>query len=402
MSKDTNVPRIRFKGFTNAWEQQKFKEILKEFSIRSKIENEYPVLSSTNSGMEIRNGRVSSESNIGYKIVKNGNLVFSPQNLWLGNINVNYIGTGLVSPSYKTLNFKKVNPQFIIPQLKTSKMLEKYKNASTQGASVVRRNLDTTAFYQITIRVPNIAEQSKIGNFFNKVNSILTLQERKLELYKQLKKYLLQKMFANEQEKVPQIRFKGFDEDWEKDKLSQLTDRIKRKNNELTSNTPLTISAKYGLIKQTLFFNKEVASKNLRNYILLKKGEFAYNKSYSTDFPFGAIKRLDKYNYGALSTLYIAFKTRTVDSDYLVCYFDSNKWHKEIYQIATEGARNHGLLNISPVDFFNSKLVIPKNVSEQFKIGKLIIKIDNYLKWNYQIQENYSKLKQYLLQNLFC
>ena len=85
------VPELRFKGFTDDWEERKFGELLKEFSIKSKIEDEYNVLSSTNSGMEFREGRVSGTSNLGYKIIKNGDLVLSPQNLWLGNININNI-----------------------------------------------------------------------------------------------------------------------------------------------------------------------------------------------------------------------------------------------------------------------------------------------------------------------
>ncbi|RBT57427.1 restriction endonuclease subunit S, partial [Enterococcus hirae] len=142
------VPEIRFPGFTEDWEQRTLGDILKEFSIKSKVENEYTVLSSTNSGMEIRNGRVSGVSNLGYKIIENGDLVLSPQNLWLGNININNVGTGLVSPSYKTFKFIKVDPGFIRPQLRTARMLEEYKNSSTQGASVVRRNLELGSFYQ--------------------------------------------------------------------------------------------------------------------------------------------------------------------------------------------------------------------------------------------------------------
>ena len=169
------VPELRFAGFADDWEERKLGDLLKEFSIKSKIEDEHKVLSSTNSGMEFREGRVSGTSNLGYKIIKNGDLVLSPQNLWLGNININNIGKGLVSPSYKTFEFINIDSSFINPQLRTQKMLEEYKNSSTQGASVVRRNLEIDSFYQIKIFVPTISEQEKIGSFFKQIDDTIAL-----------------------------------------------------------------------------------------------------------------------------------------------------------------------------------------------------------------------------------
>lgn len=192
----SKIPEIRFSGFTDDWEQRKLSDFLTEFSVKSKVENEYLVLSSTNNGMEIRTGRVSGQSNIGYKVVKNGDLVLSPQNLWLGNININDIGVGLVSPSYKTFKLKSVDSYFIKPQLKTAKILDEYKNSSTQGASVVRRNLEIESFYEINMKIPIQEEQIKIGNFFKQLDETIMLKERKLEILKNMKKSFLQKMFV--------------------------------------------------------------------------------------------------------------------------------------------------------------------------------------------------------------
>ena len=145
---------------------------------------------------------------------------------------------------------------------------------------------------------------------------------------------------------------------------------------------PLTISAQYGLIDQNEFFDKRIASKDVRGYYLIKKGEFAYNKSTSVDAPLGAIKRLDKYKNGVLSTLYILFKIiddTSTDSDYLVTYYATDLWHRGIQSIAAEGARNHGLLNIAPNDFFETMLSIPLNVSEQKKVGYFFISLDHLI-----------------------
>lgn len=170
--------------------------------------------------------------------------------------------------------------------------------------------------------------------------------------------------------------------DWEQRKLGDLTERVTRKNQDLVSELPLTISAQYGLIDQNEFFDKRVASKDVSGYYLIKNGEFAYNKSTSSDAPWGAIKRLDRYENGVLSTLYIVFSIKDnvpIDSDFLVSYYSTNLWHKGIHEIAAEGARNHGLLNIAPSDFFETKLMVPQDIEEQRKIGKYFAQLDTLI-----------------------
>ena len=222
-------------------------------------------------------------------------------------------------------------------------------------------------------------EQAMIGSYFQSLDHLITLHQRKCEQTKNLKKYMLQKMFPQNGAKVPEIRFDGFTYDWEQRKLGDLVDRVTRKNQDLVSELPLTISAQYGLIDQNEFFDKRVASKDVSGYYLIENGEFAYNKSTSTDAPWGAIKRLDRYENGVLSTLYIVFgikENNPVDSDFLVSYYSTNLWHKGIHEIAAEGARNHGLLNIAPADFFETRLMIPQDIEEQKKIGKYFIELE--------------------------
>ena len=164
--------------------------------------------------------------------------------------------------------------------------------------------------------------------------------------------------------------------------MGDLVDRVTRKNQDLVSELPLTISAQYGLIDQNEFFEKRVASKDVSGYYLIENGEFAYNKSTSTDAPWGAVKRLDRYENGVLSTLYIVFgikENNPVDSDFLVSYYSTNLWHKGIHEIAAEGARNHGLLNIAPADFFETELTIPQDIEEQKKIGKYFEELERLI-----------------------
>ncbi len=144
---------------------------------------------------------------------------------------------------------------------------------------------------------------------------------------------------------------------------------------------PLTISAQKGLINQYDYFDKQIASLNLSNYYIIQNGEFAYNKSYSNGYPYGAIKRLDYFEQGALSSLYICFSISNIDSDYLVKYFDSGKWNKQVKLISGEGARNHGLLNLSPDDFFNINIMISPSEEEQTKIAHFLNLINSKIKY---------------------
>lgn len=202
----------------------------------------------------------------------------------------------------------------------------------------------------------------------------------------------------------PEIRFKGYTDEWEQRKLGDLVDRVTRKNQDLVSELPLTISAQYGLIDQNEFFDKRVASKDVSGYYLIENGEFAYNKSTSTDAPWGAIKRLDRYENGVLSTLYIIFgikENNPVDSDFLVSYYSTNLWHKGIHEIAAEGARNHGLLNIAPADFFETKLMIPQDIEEQKKIGKYFEELERLITLHQRKCDEVKTLKKYMLQKMF-
>ena len=271
-----------------------------------------------------------------------------------------------------------------------------------QGIS--RYNISKNKVMEVSIPIPNLEEQTMVGQYFSNLDHLITLHQRKCDQTKNLKKYMLQKMFPQNGAKVPEIRFDGYTYDWEQRKLGDLVNRITRKNQDLVSELPLTISAQYGLIDQNEFFDKRVASKDVSGYYLIENGEFAYNKSTSTDAPWGAIKRLDRYENGVLSTLYIVFgikENNLVDSDFLVSYYSTNLWHKGIHEIAAEGARNHGLLNIAPADFFETKLMIPQDIEEQKKIGKYFEELDHLITLHQRKCDELKKMKKYMLQNMF-
>ena len=186
--------------------------------------------------------------------------------------------------------------------------------------------------------------------------------------------------------------------------MGEICARVTRKNKNGESDLPLTIASQYGLIDQRDFFSKVVAAKDMSNYYLLNKGEFAYNKSYSNGFDYGSIKRLNAYEKGCLSTLYICFgiTSDAVESDYLECYFDTLKWYDDVAMICAEGARNHGLLNVNTTGFFDEvSVVIPTSKEEQRKISRCLNNLDNLITLHQRKCDETKELKKYMLQKMF-
>ena len=258
-------------------------------------------------------------------------------------------------------------PEFTNAILNTSRFEEEI--AMNMGATI--NQITGYMFSKMEFKVPCLDEQKKIGEYFEKLDNLITLHQRQPFLHSPPDISL-----------IVQLTPPFYTFSWEQRKLGELVDRVVRKNTNNESTLPLTISAQYGLVDQITYFNNRVASRDVSNYYLVLNGEFAYNKSTSDGYPFGAVKRLDLYEKGVLSTLYIVFspkKEQQIDSDFLTVFFDTDRWHKGVAERAAEGARNHGLLNISAEDFFDIDLSVPKDVAEQKQIGAFIRQLDNLI-----------------------
>lgn len=405
-------PTIRFKGYTDDWEQRKLGDVLERRIEQRQQSEEYPRLAFA-SGQGViplserktnnREQLTKDEYTKKYLVTELNDIVYNPANVKYGAIDRNKCGRGLISPIYVTFTTNEI-PGFI-ERIVTSHDFQQRALRFEEGTVTKRQSVNPEDLVTLDILVaPKREEQQKIATYFDSLDHLITLHQRKCEETKILKKYMLQKMFPQNGQKVPEIRFKGFTDDWEQRKLGDLVDRVTRKNQDLVSELPLTISAQYGLIDQNEFFDKRVASKDVSGYYLIENGEFAYNKSTSTDAPWGAIKRLDRYENGVLSTLYIVFgikENNPIDSDFLVSYYSTNLWHKGIHEIAAEGARNHGLLNIAPADFFETKLMIPQDIEEQKKIGKYFEELERLITLHQRKCEELQNIKKFMLQNMF-
>ena len=274
--------------------------------------------------------------------------------------------------------------------------LGQYSDQSAQPGLAVNKLL------KLKVLLPPISEQKKIAKLLSLLDERIATQNKVIEDLKKLKSAIVEKVFCSPNQEYPMFRIEGFELALSTYKMSDFSSRIATKKKDSKCSLVLTIAAQYGLVNQESFFNKSVASENLTGYYLLHKGEFAYNRSYSAGYDWGAVKRLDNYDEGVLSTLYICFKINEtiVDSDYLAYYFESTKWHRGLSDIAGEGARNHGLLNVSMADYFNTKHRFPV-IEEQKAIAKILNAITEKERKATLLGGCYQKQKQYLLRQMF-
>ncbi|WP_308378186.1 restriction endonuclease subunit S [Serratia marcescens] len=237
-------------------------------------------------------------------------------------------------------------------------------------------NLSAKQVQELPVLIPPLAEQKKIAEILSIWDKAISVTQKFLANSQQQKKALMQQLLTGKKRLLDENGTR-FSETWKLYALSKLFQRVTTKNNG-KSNNVVTISGQHGLIKQEDFFKKTVASDTLDGYFLLKKGQFAYNKSYSNGYPMGAIKRLNRYPEGVVTTLYICFELTTPKKscgDYWEHYFESGLLNNSLSQIAHEGGRAHGLLNVKPSDFFSLKVAVP-GFEEQQKIASVLSAAD--------------------------
>ena len=381
------------------------------------LESTLPLTISAQYGLinqnEFFDKRIASKDVSGYFLVRNGEFAYNKSTSsdapWGAIKRLDRYESGVLSTLYivfKISDERKTSSDYIVTYYNTDLWHKGIQAIAAEGArNHGLLNVAPADFFETNLTMPkDYAEQQQIGSFFQQLDYLITLHQRKYDKLQVLKKAMLEKMFPKNGSSVPEIRFKGFTDAWEQRKLGEVVERITRKNENLESTLPLTISAQYGLINQNEFFDKRIASKDVSGYFLVRNGEFAYNKSTSSDAPWGAIKRLDRYESGVLSTLYIVFKIsdeRKTSSDYIVTYYNTDLWHKGIQAIAAEGARNHGLLNVAPADFFETNLTMPKDYAEQQQIGSFFQQLDYLITLHQRELEKLQNIKKSMLEKMF-
>ena len=357
----------------NDWEQRKFGSLLKEIREKTKIENEDTLLSCAIDGMYLNSELFShfrGSSNIGYLKVKKNDLILSAQNLHLGNCNVNLrFEHGIISPAYKVYELVTCDPFFIQAWVKQDSTKDFFLNASTEGASVCRKNIVWDELYKQTLPIPKLKEQEQIGQYFNELDNLITLHQRKCDETKKLKKFMLQKMFPKKDAKKPEIRFAGFTDDWEQRKLGEVFQEYSEKNHpELPA---LTIIQGGGTVLREESERKlQYDKSSLAGYKMVREDDFIV---HLRSFEGG----LEKSNHnGLISPAYHTFHGDEVDSRFYYPYFRSYEFikHKLVPHV-------YGIRDGRSIDIDSMKTIeIPwTSYEEQKKIGDYIESLDTLI-----------------------
>lgn len=383
------------------WEVKKLKTICDVNPVRSNNIVDKVVFLGMSDVSE--DGKILNQEIVDYESVKKGFTPFQKGDILVAKITPCFengkgayaealmTDIGFGSTEFHVLRCKN-NAKFIF--FHTTYPIFRKKMESEMTGSAGQKRVQTESIANYIIPFPPLPEQQKIADILTTQDRVIELKQQLLAQKQQQKKYLMQQLLTGKK------RLPGFSGEWKKESLGNIAVRHIRRNTIGNSNV-LTISAHYGLINQSEFFNKAIASDDKSDYYLLEKGDFAYNKSYSSGYPFGAIKRLTRYDVGIVSPLYICFKIskENVSGEFLDQYFEVGLLNHEIQAIAQEGARNHGLLNIAIDDFFNSKILLPP-LKEQTAIANVLSAADREIDLIRQNIEQEKQKKKALMQLL--
>ena len=409
MSKEKRrVPKLRFPGFTEDWEQRKLGGFTNQINTFVNPEDaKLPLWSLTaEAGLIEKSDRYERDFLVKkkdqFKRIETNTLVYNPMNITIGSID---IYTGLypiaVSGYYVSIVYdKNIDTDFLKEALLLPSSLKMYKNYAT-GSLIERQRVQYPTFSKLQLLFPNLDEQKAIGQLFKSLNLNITLHQRKLEHLNLKKKALLQNLFPKNGERYPELRFPGFTDAWEQRKLSDISTKVTTKNVDVHYTETLTNSAEQGIISQVDFFDKEISNKdNINGYYIVENNDFIYNPRISTLAPVGPINRNKLNRTGIMSPLYTVFRASTVDLDFLDWYFQSSHWHRYMKLNGDSGARADRIA-IKDSTFFDMLIKTPVNIKEQVLIGETLEKFNQYITLHQRKLEHLQLQKKALLQQMF-
>ena len=388
MQDNEKKPALRFKGFTDPWEQRKLGEIAffskgVGYSKNDLCEEGTPIIlygrlytkyetcifdvdtfvkekagSVYSKGGEVivpASGETAEDISIASVVVKPGILLG-------GDLNV-------VSPT------AEYDSAFLALTI-SSGATHKYLSSLAQGKSVV--HLHNADIQSVSAKFPTKREQEKIHLLFGKIDTLITLHQRKYEKLVNIKKSMLDKMFPKNGASVPEIRFKGFTDLWEQRKLSDIVEKVTEKNAGWQYIETFTNSAEFGIISQRDFFDHDISKiGSLDGYYVVHNEDFVYNPRISVTAPVGPINRNKLGRTGVMSPLYTVFRPHDIDTTYLEHFFKSEYWHSFMNFNGDSGARSDRF-SIKDSVFFEMPIPTP-DIEEQKKIGEFLTLLDTLI-----------------------
>lgn len=399
-------PTIRFEGYTDDWEQRKFGEIVEKYEdpvetptegytrlgIRSHAKGTFH--SYVEKGKELETAKMFRVAADKFIV----NITFGWEHA-VAITNENDAGK-LVSHRFPQYSFNAgMEPKFF-RYLILDENFKHHLELSSPGGAGRNRVLKLSDMLQYKMNFPSEAEQKKIAAYFDDLDHLITLHQRKCEETKKLKKFMLQKMFPKKGEKVPEIRFGGFTDDWEQRKLNEIADKVSEKNKNNEFSEPFTNSAEQGIISQKDYFDREIVNnENLNGYYIVRNDDFIYNPRISATAPVGPINRNRLGRNGVMSPLYTVFRTHDIDNLYLEFYFKTTKWHRFMKLNGDSGAR-FDRFTISSTQFMEMPIPYP-TLEEQQKIGEYFESLDTLITLHQHKCEELQNIKKFMLQNMF-
>ena len=268
-----------------------------------------------------------------------------------------------------------------------------------EGGSVT--NLYFEKLKNIEVSFPSIQEQEKIAAYFENLDHLITLHQRKCEETKSLKKYMLQKMFPENGKCVPEIRFSGFSDAWEQRKLEEYLGVSKEKNRDESfgKDDVLSVSGEYGIVNQIEFQGRSFAGASVANYGVVEGGDVVYTKSPLKSNPYGIIKT-NKGKTGIVSTLYAVYKPKNnVGAEFVQIYFElDSRMNSYMHPLVNKGAKND--MKVSDENALKGSVIFPK-IDEQKAISKYFAHLDHLITLHQHKCDELQKLKKFMLQNMF-
>lgn len=405
-------PKIRFKGYQEDWEQRKLGDIASSFEYGLNAaakeydgENKYIRITDIDDNTHefLTDNLTSPDIDLtgadNYKLTER-DILFARTGASVGKSYIYRNSDGLVYYAGFLIRARikeEYDAEFVFQNTLTDRY-NKYIAVTSQRSG--QPGVNAQEYAEFEIEVPKKEEQTKIGTYFRNIDHLITLHQRKCEEMKTLKKYMLQKMFPQNGQLVPQIRFSGFTEDWEQRKLNEIADKVSEKNKNNEFSEPFTNSAEQGIISQKDYFDREIVNnENLNGYYIVRNDDFIYNPRISVTAPVGPINRNRLGRNGVMSPLYTVFRTHDIDNLYLEFYFKTTKWHRFMKLNGDSGAR-FDRFTISSTQFMEMPIPYP-TLEEQQKIGEYFDSLDLFITLHQQKCDELRNIKKFMLQNMF-
>lgn len=409
MDKNKRIPKVRYKGFEDEWENMDASEIFKTYF--DKNHPDLPVLSASQEyGMIVRenvgfNVQHNKENEAGYKRVLPGQFVIHLRSFQGGFAHSTV--EGITSPAYTIIEFRDKSQQDDIfwKYVLTSKEFIKRLETVTYG---IRdgRSISFDDFSELGFEVPSLKEQRKIGKTLTVIDTLIRKLEQKLEKLRNIKQSLLNQMFINVNRggDTPLIRFKGFEDEWMTIKLCDISKKVIEKNATSVCRDVFTNSAEFGVINQRDFFDHDVANvDNIQGYYIVRPNDYVYNPRISTTAPVGPINRNKLGCCGVMSPLYYVFRVEKQSDGilhFLDYYFKSNMWHDFMFKNGNSGARSDRF-SISDSTFSLMPILYPQKEEEQLNIGQVFINMEKLMRTESIKLSKFRSMKHSLLQKMF-